>query len=296
MHNVPVIVVQIVHILGPLKGQIQEFSEPEIRIGRKSSCHIQFPKDLNIISREHARIVREGNRFKLIDQSANGTFLNGKPVSETYLKNGDVLMFAEGGPKVSFLTMMLDATSDIEQIRPALEPPPSAAAPPRTPPRPVAPPPAEVGDPVGRTQVPLVIQYGPTLRSFKELPVTIGRGAACQFVISHPGLQDQQVQIYFNREQYWVKDLTGKQMVRVNGRPISVQHPLAANDRLALSPSGPVFRFLGAGRLAEIEAPDLSPRDAAPAAPPAPAGKPASEKPSGKPAHGESLFKKLFSR
>jgi pSer/pThr/pTyr-binding forkhead associated (FHA) protein len=118
MQSVPVIVVQIVHILGPLKGQIQEFSEPEIQIGRKSTCHIQFPKDYNIISRDHARIVRDGNRFKVIDQSANGTYLNGKAVGEAYLKNGDVLMFAEGGPKVSFLTIMLDATSDIEQLAP----------------------------------------------------------------------------------------------------------------------------------------------------------------------------------
>lgn len=119
MQNIPVVIVQIIHLLGPFKGQIQEFSEPEIRIGRKPSCHIQFPKDLNIVSRDHARIVREGNRFKLVDLSANGTFLNGAPVRETYLKEGDVLMFAEGGPKVSFLTMTLDATSDIEKIRPA---------------------------------------------------------------------------------------------------------------------------------------------------------------------------------
>lgn len=296
MQSIPVIVVQIVHILGPLKGQIQEFSEPEIRIGRKSTCHIQFPKDLNIISREHARIVREGNRFKIIDQSANGTFLNGKPVTETFLKDGDVLMFAEGGPKVSFLTMMLDATSDIEQIQPAPQPVPTDPAA-RTPPRPAAPRPVDVGEPVGRAQVPLVIQYGPTLRSFKELPVTIGRGAGCQFVISHPGLQEQQVQIYYTRDQYWVKDLTGRQLVRVNGRPIPLQAPLAANDRLALSPSGPVFRFLGAGRLAEIESPAPAPREAVVAEPPASSpGRPAGEAAPPKAGRGESLFKKLFSR
>ena len=54
------------------------------------------------MSRKHAEIIREGNRFKLVDLSANGTFVNGKRVKEVYLKDGDVLTFAEGGPKVSF--------------------------------------------------------------------------------------------------------------------------------------------------------------------------------------------------
>jgi len=98
----PVIVVQLVHIYGPLKGEIQEFSESMILIGRHPSCHVLFPKDVAIVSRRHAQIVREGNRFKLIDQSDNGTFVNGKRVKEAYLKDGDVLIFAEGGPKVSF--------------------------------------------------------------------------------------------------------------------------------------------------------------------------------------------------
>ncbi len=84
MKKAPTIIMQLVHIQGPMKGQIQEFSEPEISIGRHPSCHVQFPKDLSLISRQHARIVREGNRFKLVDQSANGTFLNGKQVKRHF--------------------------------------------------------------------------------------------------------------------------------------------------------------------------------------------------------------------
>jgi hypothetical protein len=90
-----------------------------------------------------------------------------------------------------------------------------------------------------------------------------------------------------------VKDLTGKQLVRLNGRPVAVQAPLAVNDRLSLSPSGPVFRFLGAGRLAEIEAPGAPAREPDSAPPPA---APAQEKPAAQAVKGESLLKKLFSR
>ncbi len=260
MKSKPMISVQLVHIQGPMKGEIQEFSDPEISIGRHPSCQVQFPKDMPVISRRHARIVREGNRFKLIDQSANGTFLNGQQVTEAFLKNGDVLTFTDGGPKVSFLTKVVEgrAEADLPPPRAEIEPrvvtrQPAVPDHPSTPspPQPISG--QEVA--VQRAQVPLIIQHGPTLRSFKELPVTIGKNPACDVVLDHPGLLDQHAQIFFSQDQYWVKDLTGKQLVRVNGLPINVQAPLAADNRLSLSAAGPTFRFLGAGRLAEIEEP-----------------------------------------
>ena len=120
----PIIIMQLVHIQGPMKGEIQEFIESEISIGRHPSCHVRFPKDLAIISREHARIVREGNRFKLIDQSTNGTYLNGTKITEAFLKDGDILLFADGGPKVSFLTKIAEAPADLPQASetPAVQP------------------------------------------------------------------------------------------------------------------------------------------------------------------------------
>ena len=109
MSSIPHITVQLVHMQGPLKGEIQELADSEIRIGRQPDCQVHFPKDMVTLSRIHARIVREGNRFKLIDQSTNGTYVNGQRMAEAYLKDGDVLMFADGGPKVSFLTQIGDA-------------------------------------------------------------------------------------------------------------------------------------------------------------------------------------------
>jgi len=89
MKRPPIIVIQLVHILGPLKGEIQEFIEPPISIGRHPGCHVRFPADLAPVSRKHAEITREGNQFKLIDHSANGTFVNGKQVKEVLLKDGN---------------------------------------------------------------------------------------------------------------------------------------------------------------------------------------------------------------
>jgi len=257
MKTIPVIVIQLVHIQGPLKGEIQEFSESTISVGRHPTCHMQFPKDLSIVSRKHAQIVREGNRFKLIDQSTNGTFVNGKRVKEAYLKNGDVLVFSEGGPKVSFLTKMMEPQHEIEDFplpSPPKEPevsmvekPSMAHAQPEQVLR------EEIS--IQKAQVPLIIQYGPTLRSFKELPVTIGRNPNCHFTLNHPAILDRHGEFFFTQDQYWVKDLTGQRLISINGQPVDVQAPLKPDNRLALSPQGPNFRFLGEGRLAELEEP-----------------------------------------
>jgi pSer/pThr/pTyr-binding forkhead associated (FHA) protein len=265
MAEKPNIIVTIVHIEGPLKGEIQEFSENEIRIGRNVDCHVRFPGDVLIVSRDHARIIRDGNRFKLFNRSENMTYLNGKPVEpgdEAYLKSGDWLMFAERGPKVSFLTK-------IDETRPA--PPPARPAPQYarpvyeekkmpepvvTPDRlkdiPSAPlhkPPASSPPP---SQSPLVIRYGPMLKRFSSLPVTIGNSDQCDLNIKHDGINDEHIQIYFSQGEYLVKDLTGQGAVLINGRPIDGSTALRPDDHLQLSSQGPTFRFLDGGRLDEV--------------------------------------------
>jgi len=102
-------------------------------------------------------------------------------------------------------------------------------------------------------KAPLIIQYGPTIRSFKQLPILIGKSPQCEYPLNHPALSDQHAQIFFSEGQYWVKDLTGQKLVRINRQPIGFQAPLRPNDELSLSPQGPLFRFFGEGRLGEIE-------------------------------------------
>lgn len=283
MKNLPEINVQIIHIQGPLKGEIQEFSDSKILVGRKSSCHVRFPKDLNTISRLHAKLVRDGNRFKIVDESSNGTFVNGKEVKEAFLKDGDVLMFAEGGPKVSFLTQVKDPVGDAVQNDSDSDTPDSNfpaeekkekkislseaitgyAAPQPQPTREesfennAAEPASAVS--VSKMQMPLTIQFGPTLRSFNELPVTIGNSPSCEYQMDHAMILPQHAQIFYAEDQYWVKDLTGKNLVMVNASPVQVQTPLIQDCSLELSPQGPKFKFIGQGRLIELEEPPAVP-------------------------------------
>jgi pSer/pThr/pTyr-binding forkhead associated (FHA) protein len=322
MSVVPNIIVQLIHIEGPLKGEIQEFNSLEILIGRHPDCQVQFPKDVVIISRKHARIVREGNRFKLIDQSTNGTFVNGQQAPEAYLKEGDVITFSEGGPKVSFLTQTSDqsvlhprmpsvakptepATATLApqdtvppssspalqpaRQQPAAQPIPEEASTPQVQPCPAVAPSADAQ----RIQIPFAVQYGPALKSFQSLPITLGKGGHCDFVVNHPTLYDQQAQIFFSQDQYWVKDLTGTNAVLINDMPVSVTAALQSNMLLSLSPQGPKFRFLDSGRLVEVE--ELLPEESPS---PAPQAKPIPSKVPGKfdviTKKAESLFKKIL--
>jgi pSer/pThr/pTyr-binding forkhead associated (FHA) protein len=268
MKGPPLIVVQVVHLHGPLKGEIQEFSGETITIGRHPESLLRFPPDLGIVSRKHAEIIREGNRFKLVDLSANGTFVNGKRVKEVYLKDGDVLTFSEGGPKVSFLAQMKEERAETRPVSTPSPYPPAREEVPRVvagePASPAVKPVMEEPTPVPVevTNVPVVFQYGPTLRSFKQLPITLGKHPSCQLTLDQAGILDMHVQIFYGLDRYWVKDLTGKGMVLVNGQPVRLQTPLGANDLISLSPQGPVFRFLGEGRFAEAEEASLQVPDA----------------------------------
>jgi pSer/pThr/pTyr-binding forkhead associated (FHA) protein len=133
-------------------------------------------------------------------------------------------------------------------------------------------------------KMPLSIQFGPVLRSYRELPVTLGRHPGCQFVVEHPAVTDRHAQIFWADGKYRVGDLTGGGLVRINRRPIDLQATLEDGDLLELTPRGPAFHYVADGRLAEAE-------EAVPEPPPPPTPPPAAPEPEKK---GGSIFKKLF--
>ncbi len=59
----------------------------EVRIGRGRSNQVILPD--STVSRDHARLIRQGEAYLLIDQSRNGTLINGKKVNNVRLAGGD---------------------------------------------------------------------------------------------------------------------------------------------------------------------------------------------------------------
>lgn len=94
---------QIIHIEGQRKGDIDHFRHQTITIGRDPKCDVVFPADLLIVSRVHAKIRWDGDQYILKNLSTNGCYINGKKMEESALKAGDVIAFADDGPKISFL-------------------------------------------------------------------------------------------------------------------------------------------------------------------------------------------------
>lgn len=80
-----------------------ELSGDICTIGRSESCHIVIRRD--DISRLHARIERDSHRYLLIDiDSANGTFVNGTPISGPHLlRNRDLIGLGDDSPLLRFV-------------------------------------------------------------------------------------------------------------------------------------------------------------------------------------------------
>src|SRR5512134_3429880 len=74
--------------------QTHTFSNGEVVIGRSPECQVVL-KDFGI-SRQHARIVVDDDGVRILDlKSKNGTTVNGVPVMEAALKDGDRILLGK---------------------------------------------------------------------------------------------------------------------------------------------------------------------------------------------------------
>lgn len=86
-------------------GESQKIIIDEIELGRGSNCQVRFDDTYATVSRRHAAIVKDGDKWKLVQLSqTNSTFINGKPIeTEWYLENGDEIQLSVGGPRLGFI-------------------------------------------------------------------------------------------------------------------------------------------------------------------------------------------------
>lgn len=95
----------------------------EWTIGSQADREVQFMD--SGVSALHAKIVNEGERWKVLDQmSANGTFVNGKRANVSYLASGDRVRFGPvecvfhtdgtGAPRITASQRMLEPRLDEE--------------------------------------------------------------------------------------------------------------------------------------------------------------------------------------
>ena len=85
---------RVVFIAGPLNGSAFELGEEPLSVGRDSTNVVRLADSL--LSRRHCRVEHRGDRRVLTDlESLNGTFVNGRPVREHALADGDRVTVGE---------------------------------------------------------------------------------------------------------------------------------------------------------------------------------------------------------
>ena len=86
-------------------GEREAIRLDQIELGRDPRCRIRFEDSFTTVSRRHAAIVKEGDRWKLIRISdINPTLVNGNVVSnQWYLQDDDEIELSAGGPRLGFI-------------------------------------------------------------------------------------------------------------------------------------------------------------------------------------------------
>ncbi|MCA9319636.1 MAG: FHA domain-containing protein, partial [Planctomycetes bacterium] len=76
------------------KEHVREIDQERVVLGRSPSCDVVVPEER--VSREHATILREGDIWSVFDMgSANGSYINDKPIVKSVIQHGDRLMLGE---------------------------------------------------------------------------------------------------------------------------------------------------------------------------------------------------------
>jgi pSer/pThr/pTyr-binding forkhead associated (FHA) protein len=94
----------VTYLDGESAGQKAIFDIPgqakEITIGRSKDNLVSF-SDSEIVSRYQAKIIAMEKGFKIVHlNDANATWLNDEKVEAAWIKDGDVLTFANRGPRI----------------------------------------------------------------------------------------------------------------------------------------------------------------------------------------------------
>lgn len=95
----PVITLTLLHPLQSVPVQSWPFkSESVIRIGRSTDNDVILYSA--VVSRHHVELRRNGSGWRIISLGANGTYIDGKRITQTPVVDGMIIRLASSGPKI----------------------------------------------------------------------------------------------------------------------------------------------------------------------------------------------------
>jgi pSer/pThr/pTyr-binding forkhead associated (FHA) protein len=72
--------------------------EPIIRIGRSMKNHVVLYSA--VVSRHHVELRQVAQGWKVVNLGTNGTYIEGVPISESWVENEQIIHLAISGPKI----------------------------------------------------------------------------------------------------------------------------------------------------------------------------------------------------
>lgn len=93
------IILSLLHPIKQVPVQVWTFpSESVIRIGRATDNQVILYSA--VVSRRHVELRRVGLMWEVINLGTNGTYLDGKRITQTTLVDGSVIRLARSGPNI----------------------------------------------------------------------------------------------------------------------------------------------------------------------------------------------------
>ncbi|GEM_PF-4794704 len=190
-----------------------ELSGGKITIGRSEDNTVKLEDDA--VSRHHAEIIKEGERYLLSDLgSANGTYVGKMLIARNYeLKQGDVIKI--GPYTISFRESTEEKPTQVVKMATAEKPTEifTFSSAPR-----------------------LIVRSGAEVGQIHDLAKNplIGRSPECDIVLSEPSVSRRHARIQFIDNRLSIMDVGSKTGTRVNGKLIDRPTQLKDGDRIQI--------------------------------------------------------------
>ncbi len=98
-HVTPVITLTLLHPLQSVPVQSWPFeTESLIRIGRSTDNEVILYSA--VVSRHHVELRRNGSEWEIVSLGANGTYIDGKRITQMPVVDGMIIRLASSGPKI----------------------------------------------------------------------------------------------------------------------------------------------------------------------------------------------------
>lgn len=93
------ITLSLLHPIKQIPVQVWTFpSESTIRIGRSTDNQVILYSA--VVSRHHVELRRVGHDWEIVNLGTNGTYLDGKRITQVPVKDGAIIRLARSGPNI----------------------------------------------------------------------------------------------------------------------------------------------------------------------------------------------------